>query len=305
MQKRAAFCFFMGILSLLFLMQPAVAADVKVTIYETDFSSDPGWITNNPSYYYWDVQKEAYHFQTEGGTNGYSFIPVGYQHGSFTLEYDLLICSILESGAVRFGMTSSDMEISKGVNVFGVFSYEQYGRIMAIRVIDQNNHLHEKTSQRYSYCGEQSDCVTKQYEENTTYRVTIHYNEEPAQADIMVINKDTGELPWGYFVPIGNELHFLNRLAITTKGDYKQGNTVKGYIDNIILYTYIPVTPTTEVTTPPATTPTTIPTTMPTPTPTKSPACPAAICPSLCIAAGIAIHFRKRRTLGAGDDRQP
>jgi hypothetical protein len=44
---------------------------------------------------------------------------------------------------------------------------------------------------------------------------------------------------------------------------------------------------------------------MPTPTPTKSPACPAAICPSLCIAAGIAIHFRKRRTLGAGDDRQP
>ncbi|HON81943.1 MAG TPA: hypothetical protein PLN56_06655 [Methanoregulaceae archaeon] len=294
MQKRVAFCFFMGIFSLLLLLQPSVAADVRVTIYETDFSTDPGWITNNPSHYYWDVQKEAYHFQTEGGTNGYSFVPVGYQHGSFTLEYDLLICSISKNGAVRFGMTSADMDLSKGANVFGVFSYGQYGRIMAIRVIDQNNHLHEKTSQHNSYCGNQPNCVTKQYEENITYRVAIRYNEELTQADIEVTNKDTGELLWGYFVPIGTELHYLNRLAITTKGDYLVGNTAEGYIDNIVLYTYVPITPTTVVTTLPTTAPTTIPSTVPTPTPTKSPAWAAIVVTSLCAAAWIAAFFRKR-----------
>ncbi len=294
MQKRATVCFFLGILSVLFLLQPAAAADVKVTLYETDFSTDPGWITNNPSYYYWDVQKEAYHFQTEGGTNGYGFIPVEYQRGSFTLEYDLLITSIRKNGAVRFGMTSTDMDISKGVNVLGIFDYEQYGRLMAIRVIDQNNHLHEKTSHYDSYCGDQPNCKTKQFSENTTYRVVVRYNEELTQADIKVTNKDTGELLWGYFVPIGDELYFLNRLAITTKGDYAIGNTAEGYLDNILLTVYVPVTPTTVVTTPPTTIPTTLPTTVPTPTPTESPASPATLGAALAAAMGIAILSRRR-----------
>jgi hypothetical protein len=294
MQKRAAVCFFLGILSVIFLLQPVTAADVKVTIYETDVSTDPGWITNNPSYYYWDVQREAYHFHTEGGTNGYSFLPVEYQRGPFTLEYDLLITSIKKDGAVTFGMTSTDMDISKGVNVFGVFNYGQYGRLMAIRVIDQNNHLHEKTSQYSSYCGDQPNCVTKQFAENTTYRVVIRYNDELTQADIKVTNTETGELLWGYFVPIGDELYFLNRLAITTKGDYSIGNTAEGYIDNINLFTYVPVMPTTVVTTPPTTVPTTIPTTVPTPTPTESPLCPATLGAALCAAAGISILLRRR-----------
>ena len=294
MQQRAAVCFFMGILSVLLLLQPVTAADVKVTLYETDFSTDPGWITNNPSYYYWDVQREAYHFQTEGGTNGYSFIPVGYQRGSFTLEYDLVITSIKKDGAVRFGMTNTDMDISKGVNVLGVFEYGQYGRIMAIRVIDQNNHLHQTTSQYDSYCGDQPNCATKQFAENTTYHVVIRYNEELTQADIKVTNVDTGELLWGYFAPIGDQLYYINRLAITTKGDYAVGNTAEGYIDNISLITYVPVTPTTVVTTSPTTVATTVPTTVPTPTPTESPASPATLGVAMATAAGIAILSRRR-----------
>ena len=294
MQQRAAVCFFMGILSVLLLLQPVTAADVKVTLYETDFSTDPGWITNNPSYYYWDVQREAYHFQTEGGTNGYSFIPVGYQRGSFTLEYDLVITSIKKDGAVRFGMTNTDMDISKGVNVLGVFEYGQYGRIMAIRVIDQNNHLHQTTSQYDSYCGDQPNCATKQFAENTTYHVVIRYNEELTQADIKVTNVDTGELLWGYFAPIGDQLYYINRLAITTKGDYAVGNTAEGYIDNISLITYVPVTPATVVTTSPTTVATTVPTTVPTPTPTESPASPATLGVALATAAGIAILSRRR-----------
>ena len=294
MQQRAAVCFFLGILSFLLLLQPATSADVKVMIYETDFSTDPGWNTNNPSYYYWDVQREAYHFQTEGGTNGYSFIPVEYQRGSFTLEYDLVITSIKKDGAVRFGMTSSDMDISKGVNVFGVFDYGQYGRLMAIRVIDQNNHLHEKSSRYDSYCRDQPNCATKQFAENTSYRVVIRYNEELTQADIKVTNTETGELLWGYFVPINDELYFLNRLAITTKGDYSIGNTAEGYIDNITLSTYVQVIPTTVVTTPPTTVQTTVPTTAPTPTPTKSPAGPATLGAALCAAGGITILVRRR-----------
>jgi hypothetical protein len=295
MQKRAAICFFLGsIISILFIMLPVTAADVKVTLYETDFSTDPGWVTNNPSYYYWDVQREAYHFLTEGGTNGYSFIPVDYQRGSFTLEYDLLITSIRKDGAVRFGMTSTEMDISKGVNVFGVFSHEQYGRIMSIRVIDQNNHLHQTKSQYDSYCGDQTNCATVQFAENTTYRVVIRYNEGLTQADLKVTNKETGELLWGYYVPIGDELYFLNRLAITTKGDYTTGNSAEGYLDNILLSIFVTVTPTPTVTPPPTTVPPTLPTTVPPPTPTESPLSPAGVGAAVCAAAGIGLLVRRR-----------
>ena len=31
------------------------------TIYQTDFSSDPGWITSNPTYYHWDPSSETYY----------------------------------------------------------------------------------------------------------------------------------------------------------------------------------------------------------------------------------------------------
>jgi hypothetical protein len=120
------------------------------------------------------------------------------------------------------------------------------------------------------YCGEQRDCETKQFEENVTYHVEIRYNKELRQADIKVTEMTSGGLAWGFFVPLGQDLHSLSRLAITTKGDYSLDNNAVGFIDNVELYTYREVIPTVE-TTAPTTVPTTIPTTAPTPTPTQSP----------------------------------
>ena len=270
MQNTAAVCFFLVISTTFILIAPAIAAEERVVLYQADFSGDPGWTTNSPSHYYWDVQRQMYHFETEGGTNGYAYIPVYYTDGPFTLEYDLLITSLSKDSAVRFGMTSSDMDISKGVNVLGIFEEMEGRQIMAISVIDQNNLLHEKTSQFQSYCGQVPTCETKEFSENTTYHILIRYNEELMQADIKVTDKATGDLVWGYFVPIGRELYFLNRLAITTKGDYRLGNTAEGYIDNVTLATSRPVLPTTEVTIIPTTLPTTVPPT-PAPSPTESP----------------------------------
>jgi hypothetical protein len=291
MQNTAAVCFFLVICTALFVA-PAIAAEERVVLYQADFSGDPGWITNSPSHYYWDVQRQMYHFETEGGTNGYTYFPVDYSDGPFTLEYDLLITSLNKDGAVRFGMTSSDMDISKGVNVFGIFEEMDGTRIMGISVIDQNNHLHEKTSQYLSYCEDVPQCETKEFVENSTYHILIRYNEELMQADIKVNDKATGELVWGYFVTIGRELHFLNRLAISTKGDYRLGNNAEGYIDNVILTTYRPVVPTTEVTMIPTTVPTTIPP-ITTPPPTESPlGLPAIIC---ALGAGLTLIARRKR----------
>ena len=282
------------LLAAILMILPVSAYEEKIVIYSSDFSKDPGFITNNPSRYYWDVDNQQYHFETEGGTNGYAFIPVELGTEPFTLEYDINISSIKKDGAVRFGVTNTDMDISKAANILGIFDNGQYGMLMGLQVIDQSNHKYETNSLYSSYCGQQTDCETKQYEENVTYHVAIKYNKQLRQADIKVTEKKSGGLTWGFYVPLGQEVQSLNRLAITTKGDYMLDNWAVGYIDNVELAAYREVIPTVE-TTVPTTVPTTIPTTTPTPTPTESPLSLHLAWGALMLAAGTLAVFRKNR----------
>jgi hypothetical protein len=299
MQKIPAFFFFLLFAFAVLLTAPVSGASQEnVIVYQTDFSTDPGWITNNPSYYYWDVAAGNYHFETEGGTNGFSYVPVDYTSGPFTLEYDLHISSMKPESSVRFGITGSEMDISKGTVVLADFDDNTYGKIMSLRVVDPNNHLHEISSRSESYCGDQPNCETKEFAENITYHVTVRYNDQVNQADIKITEKETGNLVWGYFVGLSNDLYSLNRLAITTKGDYLVGNTATGWIDNVVLSTYRPAPPTTE-TTIPTTLPTTAPpTTIPTstPTPTKSGGGSMVVICTIAAAAGIGA-WRARREI--------
>ena len=272
---------------------PVSAALEEVLVYSSDFSSDPGFTTNNPSRYYWDVANQTYHFETEGGTNGYSFIPVDLDNGPFTLEYDINISSIQKGGAVRFGLTTTDMDISKAASVLSVFDNGQYGRLMGLQVIDQNNHIYETKSLNSVYCGDMKDCDTKQYEENVTYHVQVRYNKQLRQANIKVTDP-TEALLWGFYVPLGQDLLSLNRLAITTKGDYTLENNAIGFIDNVTLHTYREIIPTTEPTTIPTTEPTTVPETTVIPTTTEAPLSP--FIPLGCLLlAGILVASRKKR----------
>jgi hypothetical protein len=293
--KTPLFWFSILLLAAFLIILPVSAEQEKVVIYSSDFSKDPGFTTNNPSRYYWDVTNEQYHFETQGGTNGYAFVPVAFNNAPFTLEYDITISSIVPDGAVRFGVTSTEMDISQAVNVLGIFDNGQYGKLMGLQVIDQSNHLYEIKSLYSSYCGGQRDCETKQYEENVTYHVQIRYNKDLRQADIQVTDKKSGVIAWGFYVPLGQPLQSLSRLAITTKGDYKLDNTAVGYLDNVELYTYREVTPPVN-TTVPTTIPTTVPTTVPaTPTPTKSPVSPYLAEGAFILAAGLLVAYRKKR----------
>jgi len=269
----------------------AVYADViteKEMIYKTDFSTNPGWITNSPSHYYWDGDLQMYYFNTEGGTNGNSYVPIQYDGESFTLEFDVVLKATKKNGAFRFGVTSSEMDITRGTNALSVFEDGKYGKLMSLRVIDQNNHMHEVSSLYSSYCGSQTDCTTKEFEEDRPYHVILKYNKDLQNADIRISDKETGEVIWGYYITIGQDLHFLSRLAITTKGDYIMNNNVEGYLDNVEIYVYRQVETTATPTTPPTTVPpTTAITTTPTtavPTTTKAPLTPVAAIGSLLFA---------------------
>jgi len=293
MPRFPEYCYLAFILAILLIMLPVSAYEEKVIIYESDFTQDPGFITNNPSRYYWDVDGERYRFETEGGTNGYAYVPLEIGDTSFTLEYDVTIESINQNGAVRFGVTSTEMDISKGVNILGIFSNGRDGRVMSLRVIDQSNHIFEISSLFSSYCAGQPGCETKRFEENMTYHVVMRYNKEHQQCDIKVTDRTPGGLSWGYYVPLARDIYALNRLAITTKGDYVIGNNAVGYLNNVQLSTFREVVPTPEPTTLPTTAVPPPPTTIPTPTPTEAPLNALVLCGGLGIAAGLTALQRR------------
>lgn len=255
----------------------------KVVIYQTNFTTNPLWQTNNPTRYYWDPKKEMYHYLIQPGTGGYSYIPVDYDGESFTYEYDFYPLRTDKEMAFHFGMGSSEMDVTRGANVLSKFTNKKNGMLMWLQVITQNNNLAEVSSAHDSYGG-----PTLRFEDNETYHIIVRYNKELMNADIKISYKNNQTMLWGYYVTFGRELHTLNRLMITSIGEY--GNTesvAEGYIDNVELSVQrevipTPTTPAIVVTTPVTTTTTAVPTT--TPSPTKSP----GLSHTFILAAGIA-----------------
>ncbi|HXX55136.1 MAG TPA: hypothetical protein VEI81_03490 [Methanoregula sp.] len=286
---------------ILLCIAPVLAQTVngQTVIYQTSFDSDPHWTTNNPSNDYWDPTLAMYHFSLEPSTGNYAYIPVDYDRGSFTLEYDVIINRIDPGTTFRLGFSGAEMDRTKGPDVLTEFTNAKYGQIMWIRLVTPGNQLVQANSEHAATELEPGayDGPTAKYEVNRTYHVTVTYSDDQKLLGMKVEDKTTGNELWGYYVNSGEYLHGMNRIFIGTVGDYGVMNTyAQGYIDNVRLSVPPAATPTVTTTlpvqTPPtyAITSTTMATQVPPttlPAPTKSPV-PA---PLAIGALGIAVLF--------------
>jgi hypothetical protein len=262
----------------------ALSDDNAVTvIYQTSFSSDPRWTTNNPSTNYWDPNNGMYHFSLEPSTGGYAYTPVNYERGSFTFEYDVILIHVDDGATFRFGLSGSEMDPSKGSNVLSMFTNTKYGQIMGLHLVTPGNKLMEVSSQTSSEPGAYSGPTVK-YEINKTYHVTVNYDDDHRTLNMKVKEWLIGREIWSYYLNTAENLNGMNRIYTGSKGDYgMMGIRAEGYIDNVRLTAPAAVSTTpTEVTKVPSTT--TIPiktptpkltTVMPTSYPTDTPASPS------------------------------
>lgn len=287
------------ILAALFIPAPVAANDGKNLIYANDFSIDPftsegGWKTNSQNSYNWDFFNKALHYRMIGATAAYAYVPVEFPLDSCFIEYDVTPVSTEKDAAFRFGLGDHRMDITRGPILISSFYNERSRNIMALSVITQNNNKVEVTSRGESYGGS-----TTVFSDNTTYHVIIAYNKPGKNVSMKVIDKSTGLQLWGYYVALGSELSNINRILLTTVGDYSTaGGYAEGYIDNIEMYqlrsvtvapTEIPATPTprTVLTTRPPTTVPVVRETTPSPTPTKSPLGIIAVITGISVAIAV------------------
>ena len=249
---------------------PAVLADDQnpTVIYQTTFSTDPKWETNNPSSDYWDSSLGMYHFAIEPSTQGYAYIPVEYDRGPFTMEYDVIFNQLDSDAMFRFGFSGAEMDQNKGPMVLTKFTNAKFGQIMWLRVVTPGNKMVEVNSQKGDTLSSPPpnyyDGPTVKYEINKTYHVVVDYDAANEILTMKVSEKTSGKDIWSYFINTDEDLHGMNRLYLGSKGDYgMMGIYAKGYIDNVRL-----TVPVTAAVTVPTTAETLSITTNPTPIPT-------------------------------------
>jgi hypothetical protein len=281
-------CILTSLLVLACVPVQGASGDPVTTLYQNSFSSNPKWVTNNPSSDYWDPNLQMYHFAIEPSTGAYAYTPVtNYNREAFTLEYDLILNRVDEGTTFRLGFSGAEMDPETGPNVLTSFTNAKNGQIMWLRLVTPSNkmmQINSRSGDTLSSGNIAYNGPTVKYSLNKTYHVTVDYNKDARVLSMKVYEKTSGDQIWGYYINTGEDLSGMNRIYLGSIGDYgAMDRYAAGYIDNVRLtipdtskVTQAPVT-TTGTTAPltPTTRPTAKPTTVQqTPLPASTPESP-------------------------------
>ena len=207
----------------------ARSAETSTTIYSTDFSSNPDWVTNNPYTNHWDENVGMFHYALRDSTNTFVYKKVPYAGESFELEYDFLPLRTDFQSSFRLGLGNRAMYINQGTTIFSEFENGPYGDIIWLRVIDQMNQRREVSSYSQSYGG-----PSIRFSDGTPYHVALVYNRDQRTAGIDVRFLSNRTSLWGYTLSSISNLGSMDRIFLSTIGDFENPSAVaEGYIDNV------------------------------------------------------------------------
>jgi hypothetical protein len=214
---------------------PAFAATVP---YSTDFSTDPGWVTDQPSNYYWDAASQTYHVQSENHYPGYT--PSRYTYkllpetvGSFELQWDVDVVSCDWSGGIAFGIYDNSLltgGIPGGQSIQSKICISDYGHVWGVYVEGAGGNV---SSQNF----------VDMWDVGNWYTCYLSYNAATNIVDFAFKARGSDTSIWTYTlnVPGGgftNDLRYLgsSNSGIGDSGSYpglSEWAVAEGYIDNV------------------------------------------------------------------------
>lgn len=195
-------------------------------IYQTDFSTDPGWTTNDPTNIFWDSATQTLHAWQSNTNTSYAYVPTSLlTNQSFKLQFDSCISSCELWAGLTFGLWDNRTIFPHGL------------------WIDQGNVIPQGyiTSLGYELDPWQRTNISN-WQYNTWYRTTVIYDAATNSATLDVIHRDTGtpfthiestQLP---LLPSDMILMGVTRLHM----EGYTGNAVDYNLDNIILSQQVP-----------------------------------------------------------------
>lgn len=196
---------FVFVMSVFVFCLPAFADTVP---YSTDFSTDPGWTTDQPSNYYWDSAGESYFMHAINTYPGYN--PNRYAGrtlpqpvDSFELQWDVKVTQCDWSSGLYFGVWDSSLQGSSsqgGESIRAVIGRADQGRFFNFEVTANGSGV--------------ASSVYPGWLLDTQYTFKISYDSEVQVANLSVLETVSAQEIWNstLLVPGGGftrDLQFL------------------------------------------------------------------------------------------------
>jgi hypothetical protein len=218
------------LLACLILLLPVHASpDQGKLVYSTDFSTDPGWSTNNPATNHYDAGKGVFHYLMRDGSGAYVNVPVTYHGESFTLSFDILPERTDYQASVKFGLGDNDQVTQERLTMFTEFENGPYGRIIWLRSIDGQNQRREVSSYFLSYGG-----PTVQFTDGEWYHVIMDYSLEKRSLTLSVYRRNGSSPLWHNTLDSMSIFPTMNRIYMSKIGDSRNPSAIaEGSIDNV------------------------------------------------------------------------
>ena len=188
---------------------PMVANANSSIIYESDFSSDPGWQTDQPDNFYWDADQEALFLHasiTPSGTptrHFYTDINLGVEK-SFKLSYDMSQLGHKDYSIFTFGLFTPDLLMNE-IRSFGNqkrpystinFSMREADVRFGIRVSKSySREVNIYTENSTDGSGGSGGGFTTP--RDTWYTVVQQFNSASSTLETTVTDRESGELRFG------------------------------------------------------------------------------------------------------------
>jgi hypothetical protein len=171
----------------------SVAGTVTATgwevVYQTDFSTDPGWITDQPQNYCWNQPGGSYFVHNTNTYPGY--FPNRYAGktmdqpvGSFELRWDIQVTRCDWSAGLYFGVWDSSLEVPTqgGEWIMCVMGRADAGHCINFQVAANGIETYASTYPGWSL--------------NKWYTFKVNYDSDAEVANLEVFDRATGQCIW-------------------------------------------------------------------------------------------------------------
>jgi hypothetical protein len=193
-------------------------------VYSTDFSSDPGWITNNSSRFFYSSSDNTYYMESYQGSDEYAYTTSSWNSSSIKLEFDIRIAQ--EEWGSHVGLGIYDSDISTDGNFLEAhFGDDSGGKEACIHYRSENGLSYQM------YYGD--------YQLNVWYHFILIYYQSSDSAILTITEKSSGNQFCSMSATSLGNFSGLTRIGFSNVGTTPYWSTFICKIDNIYYYNWV------------------------------------------------------------------
>lgn len=188
--------------------------------YSHDFSGNPNWTTNDPSWFHWNPALETYHLTiVSDGFAKWTYENIVWYGETFLFRFDIKITQDGYGSGIWFGVYSANMANYQDNHIVAHLGRDDGGH---------NIFLHTSANGVPISSG-----VNYGWLMNTWYRVVVYYDCLSNNAMMVVMNRSTGTIIASLSVNLTETLSSLVKIGASSVNISQYGNTFQAEIDNV------------------------------------------------------------------------